>query len=347
MQAEHVTPHNNPGHRIYIGKTGAGLADVLEKGLQFINWDRYVKPASTVFLKPNFTFPGYKEGITTTPELINALLSLLKGRARRVIVGESDGGNHSFQAEEAFRAHGMYEICRNNSAELVNLSTLPSTVIRESICGKTVQVELPRLLLEEVDCFISLPVLKVHVMTTVTLSLKNSWGCIPDTMRCLRHQNIDHKLALIAKHLKPKIVVVDGIYALDYHGPMYGTAVKTGLLLVADNTVAADSLGARLMGFDPDRIRHITTAASSGAGSVSLDDAEINTGWQEHAGHFTIRRTLIDTASKMFFMSDLLARLAMHSPFTPLIYWVARLLRSKEETAVADQLKKKDNLGIF
>jgi uncharacterized protein (DUF362 family) len=333
--------------RAYVARAGGNLADTLGKGLAFINWDRHVNKNSTVFIKPNLTFPCYKEGITTTPQLLQALLGILRGRAGRIIVGESDGGNNSFSADESFRGHDLYRICKDNSAELVNLSTLPSTVIRDKVCGKTVEVELPKLLLEEVDCFISMPVLKVHVMTTVTLSLKNSWGCVPDTMRCLRHQGLDYKLALIAKHLKPKIIIVDGIYALDNHGPMYGTAIRTDLLLIADNTVAADALGARLMGFDPQRIKHISIAARSGLGSLVLKDTEVNEGWQQHVNTFTVKRTLIDTASRLLFYSDALARLVMKSPLTPLIYLVARLLRSRQEREVAAQLGQKDNLGLY
>ena len=333
--------------RAYVARAGSNLTDTLGKGLDFINWDRHVNKNSTVFIKPNLTFPCYKEGITTTPELLQALLGILRDRAGRVIVGESDGGNHSFSAEESFRGHDLYRICKDNSAELVNLSTLSSTVIREKVCGKTVEVELPRLLLEEVDCFISMPVLKVHVMTTVTLSLKNSWGCVPDTMRCLRHQDLDYKLALIAMHLRPKIIVVDGIHALDGHGPMYGTAVATDLMLVADNTVAADALGASLMGFDPQHVKHISIAARAGLGSPDLKDTEINTDWQRHVRNFTVKKTLIDTASRLLFFSDALARLVMKSPLTPLAYGVARLLRSKQEREVADQLGKKDNLGLY
>ena len=62
---------------------------------------------------------------------------------------------------------------------------------------KRVKVQLPKFLLEEIDCFISVPVLKVHVMTEVTLSIKNLWGCYPDTMRCLHHQNFNYKLHLL------------------------------------------------------------------------------------------------------------------------------------------------------
>lgn len=342
-----MSPRAKTKYRAYVDEIDNNLKATLERGLRFIDWDKHVDKSSTVFVKPNFTFPYYREGVTTSPEILRWLLKIIKGKAGAVILGESDGGNHSFKAEEAFKGHDMYQICKETGVQLVNLSNLPSETVKSKILGKTVEVQLPKLLLEEIDCFISVPVLKVHVMTTVTLSLKNSWGCLPDTMRCLQHQNIDYKLALIARHLKPKIVVVDGAYALDQHGPMYGNAIKTDLLLIADNTVAADALGARLMGFDPHRIKHVSIAARAGLGSMDLKDTEINADWQKHVTNFTVRKTLVDMVSRLFFCSDALARLVMQSPFTPLIYKMARLLRSKAEQEIADQLGKKNNLGLY
>ncbi len=264
-------------HRAYLGEVGADLKTTLQKGLGFINWDRHVNKDSRIFVKPNFTFPEYREGVTTSPQFLECLLEVLKTRAGKVIVGESDGGNHSFKAEESFEGHNVYRMCERLGVEVVNLSTLPAETVESEVAGKTVKVQLPRMLLEETDCFISVPVLKVHVMTTVSISLKNSWGCVPDTMRCLHHQNLSHKLALIASLLKPKLIVVDGTYALDKHGPMYGEPVKTGLVLMSDNTVAVDAIGARLMGFSPEKIRHLTVAQRAGLGSLNPGDVELNT----------------------------------------------------------------------
>ena len=49
-----------------------------------------------------------------------------------------------------------------------------------------------------VDESISLPVLKVHAATKVSMSIKNLWGCHPDTPRLLNHKNLAEKLTLIA-----------------------------------------------------------------------------------------------------------------------------------------------------
>lgn len=334
-------------YRAYINEIGNDLKTTLQEGLEFIEWDKYINKSSRVLVKPNFTFPYYKEGVTTTPELLRSLLEILKSKADTVILGESDGGNHSFTAEEAFEGHHMYEICKEVGVELVSLSKLPSRFIADKIQGRRVTVQLPRLLLEEIDCFISVPVLKIHVITTVSLSLKNLWGCTPDTMRCLHHQNLVYKLALIAKILKPKIVVIDGTYALNKHGPMYGESVKTNLTLISDNPVVADALGARVMGFSPQRIKHIAVTEKAGIGSLSLEDVEINGDWKKYKRQFQITKTLIDRASGLLFRSDALAKLVMDSPLTPVIYKIAGLLRSSDEKEVASQLGKQKTLGLY
>ena len=338
---------DNTKHRAYINEIGDDLESTLQAGLEFIEWHKYINSNTRVFVKPNFTTPFHKEAITTSPTFLECLLKILKSRTRNVILGESDGGNHSFKAEEAFEGHNMYRICEENGVDLVSLSSLPAETIESKILGKTVKVQLPRMLLEDIDCFIAVPVLKVHVMTTVSLSLKNSWGCVPDTMRGMHHQNLSHKLALIARLLKPKIVVVDGINSLNKHGPMYGEAVKTNLVLMGDNSVATDALGVRIMGFSPERVSHIAVAGKAGLGSINLSDVQINTDWQEYRRQFNIEKTLIDRLSTIPFRSDALAQLIFNSPLTVPIYKIASLLRSSEEKALVSRMGKQKGLRPY
>jgi uncharacterized protein (DUF362 family) len=334
---------NEDKHSIYLNHIDVDIKSTLKNGLEYINWDRFINKRTRVFVKPNFTFPYYVEGVTTNPQFLASLLQILRSKADIVIVGESDGGNHSFTADEAFKGHGMLEICKNAGVELVNLSTMSSRFVSSKILGKNVKIKLPNLLLDDIDCFISVPVFKIHVMTTVTLSLKNSWGCVPDTMRALEHQNLSFKLALIAKSLNPKIVVVDGTFALNRHGPMYGEAVKTNMVLVSDNTVAADAMGARLMGFEPRKVQHIAIAEKSGLGSTKLEDMVINQDWQKYRRQFEIRKTIVDRASILPFSNSLVAKFIFQSPFRPFIYGVATKFRTSKEQDVADQISNRDS----
>jgi uncharacterized protein (DUF362 family) len=166
-------------------------------------------------------------------------------------------------------------------------------------------------------------------------------------MRGMHHQNLSHKLALIATLMKPKIIVVDGTYALNKHGPMYGETVKRDLVLVADNTVAADALGARLMGFLPQSIKHMAVAEKAGLGSTKLEDVEISQDWQQYRRPFRIERTLIDRISAVPFNSDTLAKLIFQSQFTPLIYKVVGVLRTSKEREIASQMSKQKTFGPY
>lgn len=326
-------------YNVYI-KRISNLHDDILNSLEFIHWKNIIHNDSTIFIKPNFTYPFYKEGITTNPLLLKELLGILKDRAGKVILGESDGGNHSFTADQAFKGHGMPEICEETGADLVNLSTLPSQFIEDTVQGKRVKVQVPDLLVNEIDCFLSVPVLKVHVMTQVTLSIKNLWGCYPDTMRCLHHKHLSRKLALLTRIVNPQIVLIDGTYALDGHGPMYGEALKTDLIIASNNPVIADTFGSTIMGIPVSNVEHIMISEKEGLGTTNLEMVQFNEDWKKYQMHFQTNKTVIDRLSTILFNSECMAKLVMDSPAKPLIYALATKLRNNDEQCVNDELKR-------
>ncbi len=133
------------------------------------------------------------------------------------------------------------------NAEFVNLQGLQLVSVEDTADGRRVKVELPKFLLEDINCFISVPVLKMHAMTTVTNSIKNLWGCYPDTMGCLHHKNVSHRPALLTWAFDPRIVPVDGTLALNGYGPTYGVPRRTNLISASSSPVAADSLTSSIM----------------------------------------------------------------------------------------------------
>lgn len=321
-----------------MSQVNKDLASSIKHALEFIGYENSVKNDSIVFIKPNFTFPYHRLGVTTSPKFLRSLLEVLGNRCKRLIVGESDGGSCSFRAEKAFKQHEMYEICRDAGAELVNLSRLPSKFVESTIQGRRVRVQIPQLLLNEVDCLISCPTLKVHVVTTVSLGMKNLWGCIPDTMRGLHHQNLDYKLALLVKLLNPKITIIDGLYGLNNHGPMYGDSVKMDLILASNNVVVADTLGTRIMRLPLEKVKHVTIAEREGLGTTSLAAVRINTDWRQYSKQFRLIRTFLDNGSLLLTKSDTLAKLVMDSSLTPFFYSLAGRMKTKDEKNTSSYL---------
>ena len=64
-------------HSAYITNVGNEIKEDLLNSLEFIDWKNQIKKDSTVFIKPNFTFPYYKEGITTSPAFLKNLLEII------------------------------------------------------------------------------------------------------------------------------------------------------------------------------------------------------------------------------------------------------------------------------
>ena len=49
------------------------VQETLPEGLEYIDWKSRIKRDDHVFVKPNFTFPCYKEGVTTSPAVLTVL----------------------------------------------------------------------------------------------------------------------------------------------------------------------------------------------------------------------------------------------------------------------------------
>ena len=306
--------------RIYVGDSGTNREKSLEQAFGFIGLSGELSHASKVFVKPNFTFPRPVPGVTTSQELLETTLKLLSETGVEVFVGESNGGYGSFLASEAFAGHGLRDICQRTHAQMINLSAQETVECSEEVGGRWTTVSLPRILVDEIDFAISVPVLKVHAMTTVSLSLKNLWGCYPTDLRLLEHRELDRKLALISKLAKVRFGLVDAFYGLDEHGPMQGTPRNLGRFIGGNDLVTLDFACARMMGFNPTAILHLRNLARFIRGVNPAPEIQSNEDLSKFNWGFTLHRGFIDTLSFAAFHNDTLAKLVYDSPATKPIY---------------------------
>src|SRR3989454_1936729 len=284
--------------KVFIGDSDAGRATGLQAAFEFVGLYREISSsAAKIFVKPNFTFPKPPRGVTTSRELLVDALQLLRETGAEVFVGESNGGYGSFLASEAFAGHGLHEICKQTGTTPLDLSQTETEEQRASIGGKVVSVRLPRFLVREVDFTVSIPVLKVHAMTTVSLSIKNLWGCYPTDLRLLEHRELDRKLALIRDLINAKFGIVDATYALDEHGPMDGKAREIGKFMTSDELLALDIACARMMGFNPQKINHLQNLSAFIPHSAETLTPQSNVDLSRINWRFKIRRNFIDSLS--------------------------------------------------
>jgi uncharacterized protein (DUF362 family) len=176
-------------------------------------------------------------------------------------------------ADKAYEATGMKEMCQRNGVEFLNLRYQKDKVkVPIPNCETLGSIKVPRIITE--SAVISAAKMKTHMATKVTLGMKNMFGLLPDKMKFKFHtQGISKVVVDVNTVIKPALTVIDGFVAMEGHGPTGGIPVKMDLIIAGKDVVATDATAARVMGFDPHEISHIRTAAQKGLGNI--DNIEI------------------------------------------------------------------------
>jgi uncharacterized protein (DUF362 family) len=86
---------------------------------------------------------------------------------------------------------------------------------------------------------------------------------------------INLNLSMLAPLLHPSLSVIDGFQGMEGNGPISGTAVDHRVCVVSTDYVAADAVGASLMGLSPTDLGYITYLATAKVGEADLSKMEI------------------------------------------------------------------------
>ena len=139
----------------------------------------------------------------------------------------------------------------------------------------------PRVL--EYETLIALNQLKVHETATVTLALKNIAMSFPaadyyghprGSMQRRHHffEDMHSFIAAMAKRFPIHLAITVGHPAMVGYGPIGGHTVETGLAIASTDPLAADVVGARLLGFKLQAVRHLWEAARLEVGEAEIEN---------------------------------------------------------------------------
>ena len=127
-------------------------------------------------LKPNVgrnVQPG--TGITTHPQVVAAVIDAFREAGAEVVVGESPiTGVTMF---DAFESSGITAVAKIRNCPLIDMDVhqYVTCEIPAGIAMKSLKVCRE---VTEYDIIVSIPVMKTHMHTGVTLSVKNMKGCL-------------------------------------------------------------------------------------------------------------------------------------------------------------------------
>jgi len=217
----------------------------------------------SVLLKPNLIedLPG---PVSANPILVGAAARcFLRMGARRVVV--ADGPGHQRDTELVVRSTGLEQQLAELGIEFVDLNRDEVRKVKLRAYSGLCESWLPRAVRAS-GFIVSMPKIKTHHWAGVTLSLKNMFGVVPGIKygwpkNPLHWHGIHESILDICATVPIHYVIADGIQAIEGNGPLHGTVRQLNRIVLADDPVAADATCARLMGFEPGRVRHIAEAS--------------------------------------------------------------------------------------
>jgi uncharacterized protein (DUF362 family) len=221
---------------------------------EFGGFNKLLKSASKILLKPNFVMPEHQDGCSTThPDFYMSVAELLLEAGFVVGIGESPAFG---SCARSLKFHGVYKECLEKGIEVVEFVKNEKY---EGVEGDpsyetlTVASEL-----SSWDAVINLPKLKVHQQFMFTAATKNLYGCVTGRRKFFRHNTCGNdpvrfgKMVLAnAKKVACVLHISDGIMAMHVKGPRGGDPYPLGKIIVADNFLSHDWLFCHLIGLDP------------------------------------------------------------------------------------------------
>jgi len=239
------------------------------EALEKVNAQDTIPKNKPVLIKPNYINAKHPStGITTDSRIIEGIISFLKQHDfEEIIIGEGSGHSDTL---EAFRVAGIDIVADRWDVKTIDLNRDEFIEVHPADPLALSKVKVARTALE--STIISVPKLKIHSLTDVTLSIKNMMGAM--TPKGSMHNDLNKNIADLASVLKPCVALVDGIIAGEVHETR-GKPVNMNLVLAGIDPVAVDTVGATLMGVSPDTVRHLSYASQRGLGTCDLSQIDI------------------------------------------------------------------------
>ena len=236
---------------------------------------------ANVVLKPNLVdyVPG--RPCYTMPQVTEALIQFLRDemRVKKIVVAE--GMTFRRDPHAILFNTGYQEMLDRLGVEFVELNY--DDMVKIPLRGGYAKMDslFVARTVAEADALISVPKMKTHHWTRISVSIKNLFGIVPGIKygfpkNTIHYQGIDAFLAELLDSLPtPKrFALVDGIVGSQGDGPLFGTPVPSGVLVGGGDFLAVDATCARLMGLDPDNIEVLKFMAWAGLGQ--MDAARID-----------------------------------------------------------------------
>jgi uncharacterized protein (DUF362 family) len=301
------------------GPSADAVYRAVSDAMEATRWRDHLDRGEPVALKPNLGWDKLIPGAISAPWVVDAVVRVIQGHVGHIYVVESD--QVVLRAEDGLRTSGIDRVIAARGLTWVNMSRGEFRRYDDPSRLALRHVMIPEILTR--TQLLTLPVLKTHNKTTVTGAIKNQWGCL-EALRHNFHMVLPEALVDVNRIVRPRYAVMDGTVGLEGNGPKSGIPKEVGVVLASANLVGIDATAARIMGFDPHAIAHLTLAEQHGLGDVdppladgSLDPADVATPFRP-AHHNAV------SWAELAFRRPGVEKLVFHTPLLNVMTWTTR-----------------------
>ncbi|MFB0502205.1 MAG: DUF362 domain-containing protein [Candidatus Bathyarchaeia archaeon] len=239
--------------------------------------DKVIGRGDKVFLKPNLVDGApFETGEVVQLEAMEALVQeAFRAGATEVTIGEVPTWRRKTKTVEEYE-----RLAERLGAKFLDLNDHPfeEVEVENPVLFSKVRLSKPFL---DSDVFISVPTLKTHAGCGITVAIKNMYGLISREDRMLYHMlgKVEEAILDLYQARKADLTVADGTYTTIHLGPRpiedFKETFKLNLTLAGFDPVAMDTVGATILGIDPETLRYLKWAEERGLGTSDMDKIKI------------------------------------------------------------------------
>ena len=248
-----------------------------------------LQTASHILVKPNLGYLDTRRHkgrliALSDPCITSAVLRMIRDTNKnQIIMGE---GPSPLSIHDLARKIGYEKILKDYDVKLVDTNQGPYVNVDVPGGGMILRRYELNKEIAAADATVSIAKLKSHLLTGVSLCMKNLFGLPPIPVygywnaRWYLHYPVRLPRCLVdlTSIFRPSLNIIDGIVGEDVQ-EWEGPPVESNVILAGNNTVATDAVGAMVMGFDPQAefpekpfqfdVNHLRLGATKGLGPIA------------------------------------------------------------------------------
>jgi uncharacterized protein (DUF362 family)/NAD-dependent dihydropyrimidine dehydrogenase PreA subunit len=242
--------------------------------------ERFVKSGETILVNPNMlSARAPEDAVTTHPEIVRAVIRMVKAAGATPIVGDSPSGlSTDGILDKLAERTGIARVCDEEKVEFAHFTESKNVRFERGMVAKSFELTT---VLDRVDGVVSAAKMKTHTLTGITGAVKNLFGLIPGLKKAEYHFRMKDKEAFsamlvdLAECVRPRLTIMDAVVGMDGDGPSGGTKKDIGLVISSDDVHALDAFFLHSVGADVSSVPTVRIARERGLGPLGIDEVRV------------------------------------------------------------------------